>query len=90
MHTTRKNAHQLRKGDIVQMAGGRFEVTADPRESQVHRPDGYWPGEGVGPSCCVSSPSVCLEGCVPGYFKPGSEWDFQGNTLAVFAVEVAA
>lgn len=92
MNTTRpalvtKNAHQLRKGDIVHFYGGRFEVTTDLRESSGHRPEGYWPAEGVGPSCCVCSVGICLDGEVPGYFKPGTEWNFQGNHRATFAVE---
>ena len=84
-----KTAHELRKGDIVRMHGGRFEVIADPRESSGHRPEGYWPNPGVGPSDCVVAPGICLEGEVSGYFKPGSEWNFQGNTRATFSVEAA-
>lgn len=85
-----KNAHQLRKGDIVHFYGGRFEVTTERRESIGHRPEGYWPQEGVGPSDCVVSMGVCLEGSIEGYFKPGTEWAFQGNQRATYAVEVKA
>lgn len=90
MKTTTKNTHQLRIGNIVHMSGGRFEITTTLRESNSHRPDGYWPAEGVGPSDCVTCVGVCLEGEVPGYFKPGTEWNFQGNTRATWAVEAAA
>lgn len=86
--TTRKNTQQLRKGDIVWNHGGRFEITTDLMSSVSHRPEGYYPAEGVGPSCCVTCKGTCLEGEVPGYFKPGSEWTFQGNHLATWAVEV--
>lgn len=82
-----KTAHQLRKGDIVRFHGGRFEVLADPRLSSAHQVEGYWPRDSVGPTACVSSPAVCLEGRVSGYFAPGTEWNFQGNTNARFAVE---
>lgn len=85
--TITKNAHQLRAGDIVHLSGGRFRITSGPRESQAHRPEGYWPHAGVGPSDCVSSIGICLEGEVPGYFRPGTEWHFQGNTRARFSVE---
>lgn len=79
--------HQLRPGHIVRFHGGRFQVTTAPRESCAHRPEGYWPEAGVGPSDCVSVESICLEGEVPGYFKPGSTWRFQGNHRASFSVE---
>jgi len=85
--TITKNAHQLRKGDIVRYYGGRFLVTTDPRESQGHRPEGYWPQAGIGPSDCTSVQAVVLDGAVEGYFHPGSDWTFQGNTRATFAVE---
>lgn len=87
MNTIQKNAHELRAGDIVRMYGGRFQVTSNPRESNGHRPDGYWPAEGVGPSDCVISEAVCIEGAVDGYFSAGSAWPMQGNTRALFAVE---
>ena len=67
--------------------GGLFRVMADPVESQAHRPEGYWPAAGVGPSSCVSVPSVCIAGEVAGYFRPGTEWSLQGNTHATFRVE---
>ncbi len=84
--TITKNAHQLRKGDIVHFYGGRFEVTTDLVESQSHRPEGYWPQDSIGPSECVWCDAICLEGAVPGYFQPGSTWTFQGNQRATFAV----
>jgi hypothetical protein len=84
--TITKNAHQLRKGDIVLFYGGRFEVVTDLRESSGHRPEGYWPEAGVGPSDCVVCEATCLSGEVRGYFRPGSSWTFQGNHRATFAV----
>jgi hypothetical protein len=91
MHTMTvlKNAHQLRAGMIVRCHGGRFQVTANPVESNCHHPEGYWPADPVGPSDCVVMTSVCLEGKVSGYFEPGSEWKLQGNTRALFTVELA-
>lgn len=86
--TTIKTMHQLRKGDIVRCYGGRFLVTSELRESQAHRPEGYWPDAGVGPSACVVCDAICLEGNIAGYFKPGSPWTFQGNHHATESVEV--
>lgn len=83
-----KTPSLLRKGDVVLAHGGRFLVTADPHESCSHRPHGYWPHGGVGPSDCAVAPSVCLAGEQPGYFSPGSPWNFQGNHLALVTVEV--
>ena len=85
--TTPKTAHQLRRGHIVHFHGGVFEVIEDPRESSAHRPEGYWPHAGIGPSDCTSAKAICRSGEVPGYFKPGTEWNFQGNTRAIFHVE---
>jgi hypothetical protein len=89
---TKKYIHQLKAGDLVRAHGGIFQVTQDARESQSHRPT-YWAGGGAagegrghvtlpGPCSCAYAPAVCLEGTIPGYFKPGSSWDFQGNFLA--------
>lgn len=86
--TALKNAHQLRAGMIVRFYGGRFEITTNPSESNGHRPEGYWPQDGVGPSDCTVAMGVCLEGEVAGYFRPGTEWHFQGNTHALFSVEL--
>jgi hypothetical protein len=86
MSTISKTAHQLRTGDLVHFHGSVFRIANDPVESQAHRPEGYWPAAGVGPSDCTHCKGICLEGEVPGYFKPGAEWSFQGNTRARFAV----
>lgn len=87
MTTIRKTTYQLIKGDVIVQHGGRFELV---EELQVGFPDdsGYWPQSGVGPSDCVFAQSVCIEGQVSGYFKPGSDWTIQGNRFAVWAVEV--
>ena len=87
----KKHVHELKAGDLVQAHGGVFQVTADARESQAHRPT-YWHNGGnsnttgrvtlPGPSDCAYAPAVCIEGNIPGYFKPGSAWDFQGNFKA--------
>ena len=85
----KKHVHELKAGDLVQAHGGVFQVTADARESQAHRPK-YWSGSSSsgghitlpGASDCAYAPAVCIEGNIPGYFKPGSAWDFQGNFKA--------
>ena len=87
MNTNSMTPHQLVPGNIVHQAGGRFLVTTMPRESLAHRPEGYWPDPGVGPSACASVQAVCIEGEVPGYFKPGTAWSFQGNHRAMLYVE---
>jgi hypothetical protein len=81
----KKTTYQLRKGDRVSMHGGVFVITTEARESQAHRPDGYWPAAGVGPSDCVVLDSVCESGEVPGYFAPGAPWTIQGNHRAVWS-----
>lgn len=81
-----KTTHQLRKGDIVHMHGGTFEVMEDPHAT-FESPEGYWPQAFVGPSACVVAPSVCRSGVVRGYFSPGVEWNIQGNTRAQWQVQ---
>lgn len=83
---TKKYISQFKAGDLVRAHGGIFQVTADAIESQSHRPS-YWQSSagrielpGACPVACA--PAVCIEGNIPGYFKPGSAWDFQGNFLA--------
>lgn len=83
---TRKTPPQLKAGDVVHYYGGTFRVTEDARESQGHRPQVAHLTTGHGPSDCGVAKAVCLTGEVPGYFKPGSDWTFQGNHLASFAV----
>jgi len=90
MLTTPKTPHALRPGDLVHHHGGVFLIVSDPVESQTHRPEGYWPQAGIGPSACVVARGVCLTGTVPGYFAPGSDWSFQGNHLATYRVQVTA
>jgi hypothetical protein len=82
---TTKTTHQLRKGDRVTFHGGVFFITTDAVESQAHRPEGYWPAAGVGPSDCVAFDSVCESGTVPGYFAPGTPWTVQGNQHATWS-----
>ena len=85
----KKYIAQFKTGDLVKAHGGIFRVTADARESQAHRPT-YWSGSCNSgghitlPGACpvAYAPAVCIEGEIPGYFKPGSPWDFQGNFLA--------
>jgi hypothetical protein len=81
-----KTTYELRPGDIVAMGGGTFRILDELHESQSHRPEGYWPEPGVGPSSCVACFGVCLSGSVPGYFAPGSTWVFQGNHRATWTV----
>lgn len=82
----KKYIAQFKAGDLVQAHGGIFQVIADARESQAHRPEYWKSGSGhieLPGACPVAyAPAVCIEGNIPGYFKPGSAWDFQGNFLA--------
>ncbi len=85
-----KTVPHLKKGDIVLFHGGRFLVTADAQvvqSSQYDYADGWKAPMFVGPSACATAPSVCLSGSVPGYFKPGSHWTFQGNHYAAKTIE---
>jgi hypothetical protein len=82
-----KTPHQLAIGDVVVCHGGRFAVTAAPRLSQSHQPEGYWPRDPVGPSDTVVVDTVCLTGRVEGYFHPGAHWAVQGNHRARFHIE---
>ena len=81
------NIAQLKQGDIVSYHGGKFEVTASPRESQGHRPQSAHLTTAPGPTNCAVVSAVCIEGEVPGYFKPGSPWTFQGTVGGLFAVQ---
>lgn len=84
---TRKTPTQLKAGDIVHAHGGIFKVIENARESQSHRPQDDHLVTGHGPSDCAVAKAICIEGETPGYFKPGSEWTFQGNHLYSVAVE---
>lgn len=83
------NISQLRKGNIVQYYGGSFEITAEPRESQSHRPQSAHLTTAQGPTNCAVVDAVCIDGEVPGYFKPGTPWTFQGTVGGLFAVSHA-
>ena len=80
--------HALKTGDIVIAHGGKFRVTADPRESQGHRPRAGHLEIAHGPCDCVVVKAECIEGGVPGYFWVGSDWTFQGNYHARVALAV--
>lgn len=83
------NGQQLRKGMIVHQHGGRFLCLTNAQASNGHIDNAaYWPKAGVGPTCCGVTKSVCIEGEQSGYFKPGSDWNLQGNHRASFTVEV--
>jgi hypothetical protein len=83
---SKKYSYQLKAGDLVRAHGGLFKVIEDAHEVAWHRPK-YWSGskghiELMGPSDCAAALAICVEGEVPGYFKPGSEWVFKCNALA--------
>ena len=78
-----KSAPSLKKGDVVAMHGGRFEVLADAVSVNCST-------FAHGPSDLAAAPARCLSGEVRGYFWPGSSWTFQGNRFSSFAVEVNA
>lgn len=81
-----KITSQLKAGDLVRAHGGLFRITTDARESHGHRPMAAHLVQAHGPSDCAVAKSVCVEGEVSGYFKPGSDWTFQGNHLARWQV----
>lgn len=74
-----KRIHELKAGDIVQAHGGRFRVIADAFECVYAGPQSDRLKRADGPSAVAGAKAVCIEGIVPGYFHPGSEWYFQGN-----------
>lgn len=71
-----KTVLQLKKGDVVRFDNGLFEVTESAEQRRPYH--GPFDSE-FGPWPFVVAKAVCLEGHVPGYYKPGSEWTFQGN-----------
>ena len=77
-----KRIHELKVGDIVKEHGGTFRVIENAREAGFARPMSAHLTYAAGPSACAVAKSVCIDGCIPGYFQPGSEWTFQGNFLA--------
>jgi len=77
-----KFIHDLKTGDIVSAYGGTFKLVEDARESNAHRPQSAHLKTAPGPSDCAVAKAICLTGCTPGYFHPGSEWTFQGNRKA--------
>jgi hypothetical protein len=83
---TKTNIAQLKQGDIVSYYGGLFQVTEAPRESQGHRPQAAHLTTAHGPTNCAVVKAVCVEGEVPGYFKPGTPWTFQGTVGGLHAV----
>lgn len=83
---TFKNIAQLVVGDIVWNYGGKFQVTAAPRSSTGHRPMSARLTPAPGPANCAVVETVCVEGEVPGYFKPGTPWNLQGTVGGLFAV----
>jgi hypothetical protein len=73
---------EFKAGDIVKEHGGTFRIIEDARSSTAHRPMAAHLVTAHGPSDCAIAKAVCIEGEVKGYFRPGSEWTFQGNLLA--------
>lgn len=74
-----KRIHELKAGDIVREHGGRFRIIADAFECLAARPLCAHLKFGDGPADTAGAKAICLDGEVPGYFKPGSDWYFQGN-----------
>ena len=83
--TTQKYIHEFKVGDIVRAHGGKFRITQDAKPSLAHhtidRTGGQFKQLPEAPDCAYAD-AVCIEGEFPGYFKPGSDWTFQGNFLA--------
>lgn len=87
--TVLRGAKQMRKyikdfaiGDVVCFHGGKFRIIENARSSNGHRPLAAHLVTAHGPSDCAIAKAECIDGTVPGYFWPGSEWTFQGNLLA--------
>lgn len=82
---TSKYIHQLKAGDLVRAHGGVFKVIEDAKPSLSHHTRDHTGGQfrqlPEAPDCAYAI-AVCLEGEIPGYFKPGSDWTFQGNFKA--------
>lgn len=80
-----KRIADLKAGDIVREHGAIFRILSDATMSETHR-ERHWDRlECIhvlheGPVNCAWTKGECLEGEVPGYFKPGSEWTFQGTS----------
>ena len=70
---TSKTVKDMKAGDVVVFHGGRFRCKEDGRQIPHHLPTPVF--------ACRAE---CIEGVIRGYFKPGSEWTFQGNHWAVF------
>ena len=85
MNKIKTRIADLKDGDLVTDHGGTFQVLFDSIPSEGHR-DRHWnPRECIhelheGPVNCAYTSAECIDGEVPGYFKPGSEWTFQGAT----------
>ena len=81
-----KYISELKAGDLVMAHGGLFKVLHDARESQSHRPTHWKASAGhielEGPCPVAYAQAVCIDGEIKGYFKAGTNWDFQGNFLA--------
>lgn len=71
----------LKAGDTVVQHGATFRVTEDAHDSIGHAPKDPATGWHLGPAGVAHAKAVCVEGSVPGYFWPGSEWAFQGATF---------
>lgn len=79
-----KPIKDLKAGDIVAEHGGTFRILADATESQSHRARHWDRAECIhimheGPTNCAWTEGECLSGEIPGYFKPGTRWTFQGT-----------
>lgn len=75
-----KRIANLKAGDIVHAHGGTFRILTNAVESSIHRPQSASLVYAHGPADCARAKSECLTGEVIGYFKPGTEWTFQGSS----------
>jgi hypothetical protein len=74
-----KHIHEFKIGDVVKAHGGLFRIIKDARYSTWHLPKSGHLETAPGPSDCAIAEAVCIAGEFPGYFRPGSDWTFQGN-----------
>ncbi len=66
-----KTVQDMKKGDVVRFDQGLFVVLEDGRPSRSD-------------STVFVARSECVLGSVPGYYRPGKEWIFQGSEFRFF------
>ena len=78
----KKHISEFKEGDLVSAHGGIFFIIENAYSAPYDQPEYDHLERGYGPSDCAIAKSVCVQGESVGYFKRGTEWNFQGNLLA--------